>query len=57
MQFTCGLTEYLTFHTLHVASLTKLFLTKELTDDRGYRGLWDKPASSHVLSAQKQLAL
>ena len=35
MQFTCGLTEYLTFHTLHVASLTKLFLTKELTDDRG----------------------
>ena len=41
LHFTCGLTEYLTFHTLYVASLTTLLLTKELTDDCGYRGFPD----------------
>ena len=57
LHFTCVLTEYLTFHTLYVSSLTTLLLTKELTDDCGYRGLWDKSASSHIPSTQKQLVL
>ena len=57
LHLTCGLTEYLTFHILYVASLTTLLRTEELTDDCGYRGLWDKSASSHIPSAQKQLVL